>query len=81
LQDLQELVVSGCGFSREGVEVLMQALAAGKGVALTSIEMGGNPCCQADDFQRIVMGVMDARPDLAIHWRAAATGSDGHGMR
>jgi len=80
-QDLQELVVSGCGFSREGVEVLMQALAAGKGVALTSVEMGGNPCCQADDFQRVVMGVVDLRPDLAIHWRAAATGSDGHGMQ
>lgn len=50
-QDLKELVLSGCGFSREGVEGLLQALASGRGASLSSIEMGGNPCCQADDFQ------------------------------
>ncbi len=70
---LRELVLVGCGLGEGALHALLEVLGGEGGVLpeLESLEVGGNPGCQAEGFHERVEALRARRPGLAVHWRVA----------
>ena len=74
---LEVLDLGAVGLSVDGLRAVVVALRNPDAFErLHTLIVGGNPGCQADDWERVVSDLRSNRPNLDVAWRAADGNSD-----